>query len=356
MQTVALKPKRAEWMAMLIGLFLLCVPMMIVPALCAPLAMAMPLLACPLVGRREEPAAWITAAVPTVASLAAGYDALYAVSLALIGLLPLLITRLVPLKKRPAAKGIVMYIAAMTFSVTVVIAAAAHMLGGSLQYTLAEAIVQWVAASEDKEILLRQLMASGLISVPDGYSVQNAARPLMEAFYSQQMLMSLRLTLEMLLAQYLPSAVVQLSIIIGLFTSLRLERVSGVLLVVETRSASEKHTRVVAPPSFRLLAMPRPLRGTALALAVTSLVLMASGGMTGVVGQLCYATFETLFCLLGAAVMVFVYTKNDPDRKTLAGVLAAALFVMAPFVLFLIGLADQRFHFRNPQAHKPDET
>ena len=357
MQTVALKPKRAEWTAMLIGLALLCAAMIALPALCVPLSLAVPLLACPLVGRREEPAAWISAFMPTAASLLKGYDPFYAASLLLIGALPLLITRLVPLKQRPGPKGILMYLSAMAFSLTVVLAMAGRMLGGPLQYSLAVAFTAWVEQSPHKQMLLEQFAINGLISIPDGYTAQGITGALMESMYSRQMLMSLRLTMEKLLAQELPSLVVQSCMIVGLFISLRLERVSGVLLVVETRTASDKQTRVIAPPGFRLLAMPRPIRLTAFVLAAAAFVLLLSAdSFSHTLGQLCYAAFETMFCLLGAAVMVFMYTKNDPDRKTLAGVLAAALYVMAPFVLFVIGLIDQTFHFRNPQAHKPDKT
>lgn len=355
MQTVALKPKRAEWTAMIAGLVILCVVMMAIPALCAPLALAIPLLACPLIGRKEEPLAWTAAAVPVVSSLLAGYDALYAVSLLLIGLLPLLITRFVPMKERPGAKGMLMYLGAIAFALTMVLTTATNALGAPLQYSLSEQFVQWVAQSDDPQLLLQQFAAAGLISLPEGYTDPGVMRQLMMPVYTQQMLMSLRLTVQNLLAQYLPSLFVQSCMIVGLFTSLRLERVNGVLLVVETRSASEKHTRVVAPPSFRLLAMPRSLRGTVFALAVTALVLMlSSGAMARIIGQLCYAAFETMFYLLGASVLVFMYTKNDPDRRVLSGVLAAALYVLAPFVLFLIGLADQTFHFRTHQAQKPD--
>jgi len=357
LQTVALKPKRAEWTAMMIGLIILCVAMLLVPALCVPLALAAPLLACPLVGRKEEPAAWTSAAVPVIASLLAGYDPFYAACLLLIGALPLVITRMVPIKQRPGAKGVLMYVSAMAFSLTIVLAMASRMLGGPLQYSLAKAIVEWVAASPNKQALLRQFAVNGLISIPDGYTTQGVAGALMEAAYSQQMLMSFRLTMEKMIVQELPSLFVQSCLLTGLFISLRLERVNGVLLVVEARTAADKHTRIVAPPSFRLLVMPRPVRAATFVLAVAALLLMMSGGSFAyTIGQLCYASFETMFCLLGAAVMVFVYTKNDPDRKTLAGVLAAAVYVMAPFVLFIIGLMDQTFHFRNPQAHKPDHT
>lgn len=355
MQTVALKPKRAEWTAMIAGLVILCVVMMAVPMLCAPLALLMPLLACPLVGRREASAAWTAAAVPVLSSLLAGYDALYSVSLLLIGLLPLLITRFVPIKERPGAKGMLLYLGAVALALTMVLVTATRMMGGPLQYTLAEAFVQQVAQSGNAQAVLNQFAAAGLISIPEGYVDQGVMRQLMMPVYTQQMLMSLRLTTQNLLAQYLPSLFVQSCMVIGLFTSLRLERVNGVLLVVETKSASEKRTRVVAPPSFRLLTLPRGMRGTVFALVITSLLLMlASSDVARIIGRLCYAAFQTMFYLLGASVLVFMYTKNDPDRRFLSGVMAAALYVLAPFVLFLIGLADQTFHFRNPQAQKPD--
>jgi len=356
LQTVALKPKRAEWTAMLIGLIVLCAAMFAVPALSALPALAAPLLACPMVGRKEEPVAWISAAAPALASLAAGMDPLYAASLVLIGALPLLITRLVPVKKRPGALGMLMYISAMAFSITVALAMATRMLGKPLQYSLAQTFVDWVDRSENKQMILRQFAVNGLLSIPEGYTTQGLAGVLAEAAYSRQMLMSLRLTMEMLLAQLLPQLVVQSCMIIGLFTALRLERVNGVLLVVEARTAADKHTRVIAPPSFRLLAMPRGVYGTMLALAVTALLAMtSSSSFAAIVGQLCYAAFRTAFCLLGAAVMVFLYTRTDPDRRVMAGVLAALLFVAMPFVLLVVGLMDQRFHFRKNQARKPDE-
>lgn len=357
MQTVALKPKRAEWTALLIGLAILCGIMFAAPVLCLPLALAAPLLACPLVGRKEEPVAWASAAVPVAASLIAGMNAAYAVSLLLIGLLPLMITRFVPLSKRPGAAGMVMYISAIAFSLMIVLCMAMHMLGGPLQATLPQLVAQKISRSANLGELLRRLAVQGLISLPDGYSLDGTIRPLMQAAYHQQMLMSLRLTLEMLVAQYLPKLFINACVLVGLFISLRLERMNGVLLVVEAKTASQKQTRVVAAPSFRLLAMPRKLRLLLLGMAVASFLLAASyGALAQTVGRLCYAAFETLYTLLGAAVLVFLYTKNDPDRRIMAGVLAAALYVIAPFVLLMIGLFDQSFHFRNPQAHKPDRT
>jgi len=355
MQTVALKPKRAEWTAMIVGLSLLCVMMLVAPVLCVPLALLCPLFACPLVGQKSEPLSWASAVVPVAASLLADYDAAYSVSLLLIGLLPLLITRFVPMKRRPGAKGMLLYLVSIAYALGCVAAMATRALGGPLQLTLAKAFTDWVAASDHAPLILQQFAARGMIAVPDGYTAQGVAGQLMGAVHKQQMLMSLRLTMENLIMQSLPSLFVQSCLLIGLFTSLRLERVNGVLLVVETKSAAEKHTRVVAPPSFRLLSMPRGMRSVVFALALTALVLMlSSSDVLRIVGQLCFAAFQTMFYLLGAAVLVFMYTRNDPDRRVISGVIAAALYVMAPFILLLIGMADQAFHFRTPQAQKPD--
>ncbi|MBR6571006.1 MAG: hypothetical protein IKK75_11200 [Clostridia bacterium] len=355
MQTVALKPKRAEWTAMIVGLLILCVLMLAAPVLCVPLALLCPLLACPLVGQKSEPAAWLSALVPVAASLLAGYERLYSFSTMLPILLPMLVTRFVPMRKRPGAKGMLLYLFSVAYALGCVAAMATRALGGPLHLTLAKAFVEWVASLDKADVILRSCAASGLIAIPDGYTSQTVLSHMMLRPHIQQMLMSLRLTMENLIRQLLPSLFVQASVLVGLFTALRLDRVHGVMLVVETKSPSEKQTRVVAPPSFRLLTMPRGMRSVLIALALTAFVLLLSGSDVAImVGQLCFATVQTMFYLLGASVLVFMYTRNDPDRRMFSGVIAAALYVMAPFILLMIGIADQAFHFRTPQAQKPD--
>jgi len=89
----------------------------------------------------------------------------------------------------------------------------------------------------------------------------------------------------------------------------------------------------------------------------TGLLLMTSStDVVRMTGQLCYAAAEAVAYLLGAAVLVFMYTKNDPDRRVTAGAMAVLLYLFAPFILLAIGIADQVFHFRTPQAQKPDRT
>ena len=355
LQTVALKPKRAEWRAMLIGLAILCGVMLAAPALCAPLSLLVPLLACPMVRRKEEPVAWIAAAVPMLSTMGHGYPVEFAVSLFMPGLLTLLVTRFVPHQKRPGPKGMVLYLFTIAYAVVTMLMGVNRTLGGPLYWSLAGQITEWVSGLENMPEILLRLASAGLVSVPDGYTAQTLTRPLMEAAYQQQMLMSLRLTLELLLRQLLPAVVVHVCVLLGVFIPLRLERVAGVMLVVETKTASDKRTRVVAPPSFRLLALPRDLRRLAMALGISALFLMLSANeVAQIVGQLCYAAFQAMFMLLGAAVLVFIQTKRDPDRRVAGGLLAAALYVIAPFVLLVIGMLDQTIHFRNPQARKPD--
>ena len=359
MQTVALKPKRAEWTAMKVSLFVLCIAMMLAPVLCLPLAMAAPLLACPLLkGHSKEKALpWISAAVPALSSLAAGMDVFYSLSLALIGLLPLLVSAGIPQPMRPGAKGMLLYMTAAAFSLTVSLAAASHALGGPLQLTLAEAAVRWVEASENRDLLLYRLAASGWITVPEGYGAQNAAGLLMQTEHIRQMLMSLKLTARMLITQFMPGLFVQGCMLAGIFTSLRMERMNGVLLVVETKTPAQKQTRVIAPPSFRLLTLSHGLRMMWALVAVTGLVLLTSRtAAIAVAGQMCLALAETVGCLLGAAAMVFLYTQNDPDRRVTAGVMAAALYLLCPAVLLVLGIADQILHIRTRLAQKAERT
>ena len=359
MQTVALKPKRAEWTAMKTGLIVLCVVMMLAPELCLPLALAAPLLACPLLkgqtGQKMLP--WLSAAAPACASLAAGMDVFYSLSLALIGLLPLLITNGIPQQMRPGAKGMLLYMTAAAFSLTVSLAAASRALGGPLQLMLAEELVRWVEANENRSQLLNRLAAAGWIAVPEGYAEQGVAGALMQTEHIRQMLMSLKWNVRMMIAQLLPGLFVQGCVITGIFTALRMERVNGVLLVVETKTPAQKQTRVIAPPSFRLLTLSRGLRMMWALIAVTGLVLMTSQtAAVAVAGQMCLALAETVGCLLGAAAMIFLYTQNDPDRRVTAGVLAAALYLFCPFALLALGIADQIFHIRTRQAQKAERT
>ena len=256
MERIDIKPGRAQLHALVIGLFALCMAMIVLPELCVPLGLVLPLLACPLVGRREEPLVYVAAAVPVIASLAAGYDTLYSLSLVSMGGFALLTTRLLPQKQRVGLSGILWYMLAIAASLGLVAACATRMLGGALWQKLTELLVAAVSQHDQSALLLYRFAAAGLISPPEGIAGNALLGQLLNPLVSRQMLLSFKLTLGNLLFELLPAFFVQASMIVGLFTALRVQRMNGVILVVEATSPAQKKARVAVAPGFRLLALP----------------------------------------------------------------------------------------------------
>lgn len=355
MQGVVLKPGRKTIAATTGGLCLLSLLMLALPPFCALLALPLPLLCCALVRRREEPMAWVAAAMPAISSLMEGYAPLYSLSLLLIAGLPMAVTRALPLKRRVAPEGVAWYTGAVTAALVAVIAAASHMLGGPLWQTLTERFVSRVEQSDQAGLLLYRFAAAGLVSLPDGYAGSNVLMHVFEPLVIRQMLMSLRLNMEGLLHDALPGLLVQACMIVGLFTALRERQLHSVVLVVEGDASGQRKAHVQAPPGFGMLALPKSAHGPVLMLAVLSLVLMLSASPVGqTLAQLCYSAFETVYTLAGAAVVVGVLSRRSPGRKALYGVLTAVLYAAAPLALFLIGVMDQSFHFRLQRSGQPD--
>lgn len=356
MQSVPIKPKPRQIKALVSGLILLCVLMLLFPPLCAPLALVLPLLCCLLEGKKAEPAAWMACAMPTVSSLLAGYDELYAFSLLTAGVTAMLITRLVPPVKRAGLKGVVWYTSGVALSATLIAAAAVHMLGGPLWKAIPALMIHTIESSDKAGLLLYQMGVSGFLRMPEGYASSNALMHVFEPAFVHQMSLSLRLTLETAFFDLVPAALVQASLIVGLFTALRVQRFGGMILLVETKNPSNKKTHVAIPPGFSLVTLPNSARWPVLGMAAAALFLLTSGStFSQTLGTMCFTVFETVYTLIGAAVFIWVFASKNPDRKTLFGVIAALLYVMAPFVLFLIGLTDQTFHYRSKPSGHPDQ-
>lgn len=359
MENITLKPKKAELSGMVAGLAALSVIMLVFPQSSPVLTFAVPLLACPLSGhKKQEAIAWISACVPAVAALLAGYDLLLAFSLLLPGLLLMGLTRFLQSRKRMDPADMLWYMAALAAAISVILAALTRALDGSIVQRLTDEIVSAVETSDQRSVLLYRLAASGLISVPDGYGQSGVMGLLRETAHSRQMLMSLRLTLETFITGALPSLCVQLSLVVGLFACLRVQHMNGVVVVVEVNreNPAERRAHVAAPPGFRLFYLPRAIRWTAVILAFLGLVLKTGGGMLEwTLGSMSYAVFETLFRLEGAAIVVFMLTRHDEDRAMLGGILACALYALTPGLLLILALMDPVFHFRSQRADNPDE-
>ena len=100
MQSVSIKPGAKKIKRLIFGICALCIVMVYVPVLSLPLALLLPLFSCPLVGYKQPVMIGMALVMPPVAAIMGGYDELYALSLALLVVLPLAVTRWLPVKKQ----------------------------------------------------------------------------------------------------------------------------------------------------------------------------------------------------------------------------------------------------------------
>ena len=358
MQSAAIRPAKAQLWSAMVGLALLCALMLLLPFACPALALVTPLLGCPLVGNRRQWAAWIAGALPAAVSLLSGFDPLYSLSLLLPGLLPLFLTLWLRARRKLAAPSVIpLFIVAYATALTLVVAAASHALGAGLAEGLTEQIVARVASSDQPGLVLYRFALAGLLSVPDSYHSGVLPLFLLDIDLVRQMLLSLRLHVQALLAQTLPPLFVQACVLGGLFTALRVQHLNCAVLIVgpDPEHPGGRKARVASPPGFRLLMLPAHLRWPLCLMAVVSLVLLTSDGdLAQTLGQLFFAAFTCAFQLAGAAVLVCMLASRAPDRAPLYGVLAAVLYVLFPMVLFLLGVTDQALHFRTRLLKRTD--
>ena len=361
MEGIRMKPKQAVLAASVSGLAVLAAACFVIPECCALFAAVIPVIACPLVMHRQEPVCWAAAAAPAAAAFVTlgGNERMlpYVLSLLLPGMLPMLITRLVPMPRRMGPRGFLWYISAAAVSLTAVAAGAGYLLEGPLQTVIADNLTERIGASPQAGLILYRLAASGLVSIPENFPRSEILLHVLEPLMVRQMLLSFHLTVEMLLGNALPSLMVQGVLLTGLFTALRLERMNGVVLMVgsDPQKPSEKKTIVAVPPGFAMLAMPGHLRMALLVMAFASAVLMGSAGaLENTVGLLMYHTFTVCFQLQGAAAASGMVLLKHPEKRILIGVLTAAVYVMAPMALFLIGVTDQVFHYRTKRVRETD--
>lgn len=358
MQGTAILPGRSQCNAALTGLCVLAALMALLPPACVLLAPLIPLLSAPLLRDRRRWAAWAASAAPAAVSLAAGMDPLYSLSLALPGMLPLLAAEwLSGRKKLGAPSSAACFMGAYALAVIAVAAAASRALGTGVSEGLARLLAEGVAASDQPGELLYRFAIAGLAAVPEGYGI---GLSLLDAVAVRQMLLSLQLNARLALDQALPWLAVQVCLLGGLFTALRVQRFHCAMIVVsaDPEHPGSRKTRVMQPPGFRMLVMPARLRWALCLMALAALFMMgAPDAVTSTVGQLCYTAFSCAFELAGASVLVCMLSARSPDRAALYGALSAALYALFPTALFFIGLADQALHFRagllkNTDSHK----
>ncbi len=236
--------------------------------------------------------------------------------------------------------------AATLFSTLPLLARASWLLDGALFAGLADLLTNTVGASDNCGSILYSLLNLGVLQAPAEYAGRAGLRigqyVLLNPELRQELLNALRPRLEAWSEELIPSLLMQGSMIIGLFSALQTARV---------------RVQPMHRLAFRTLRLPKPYRGYVLFLCVGSLLLqLGTTDVTQITCTLMYAAFVTVYRLLGAATLIDLLGRKNPARSALHGVLAAALYVLFPLALFLLGLADQVIGLRGKGLiHKEEE-
>ena len=349
MPKLMLKPQKAQLTAWSVALAVLAAAMFLFPALCLPLALLTPLFACLLLKSRMQWVAWASVAAPMAAALLDGQDGLFSASLLLPCGLALAVTCL-PSEKRLGVKGLLWYLGASTAALTMIVFCASYALGAPLSDALTQTLMRRVQNAENQGQLLYRFAQAGLAGVPKEYRQAGPLAYALDPVLIRQLLLSLEETVRRLLESLLPQAFVQAALLGGLFTALRVRRAEGVFVVVEAAAPGndgQRTARVAIQPGFRFLTIPPGLRRALVGMGMASLLLMyAEQSLLATLGLLFYTAFSAAFALQGAAVLVCTLAAKKPERLTAAGFLAAALYVLFPLALVLLGLSDSFVHYR----------
>ena len=356
MDGITVKPRHAQIMVNVIALGVLSGLCLAVPAfglLCALLA---PLFACPLVRHKEEWLSWAASAAPAACWLVAGYDPAIGAALLIPALLPVLVTRVLPPKERIGQRGLVLYISLTTFSLAALLGIIQFRLGGPFAAVLPDRAVGWIRQSEKPGELLYRLVTAGYVTLPDGCDGSELLRAFVTPRVLQQSLLSFRRTAELFFQLQFPLYAAQACVLIGLFTALRIERLNGVVLVVEMdpRHPQERKTHVTSPPGFRLFTIPTPMRIVLGCLFLLSAALISHEGLPTTMGLVLSQLARTAFQLNGAAVMVYVFAKRTPDSIIPIGAAVGAVYALLPAVPLIIGISDSFVHYRTNKVRSSD--
>lgn len=343
--------KKTAWQALaLAALFALCY---FWPLLAFGLMFLLPLAVCPAFSRGEF---WFALGLPIV-PLAACALAGFPLADALLTLLPsamaLAALQTARLSRADFTRITLLCIAAYLLAALAVLMRLRLQLGGELFSGMAAYAVSRVEGSVWSGNILYRLAAMGYLSIPESFR-SVAGLPvgdyiLLNPLLQRELVNMLRLRLHEDLALLVPQLLMQGALVLGLFTALR-----------TARELARKDGKAAAVPLFRTLHLPRREQRYMLLLCVG--IVLTSFSDSAFLSLLCtlmYAAFSGVYQLLGAAAMLYLLSRNHPQRAPVYGVLAAALYALFPLALFILGMADQFLHLRasgtHPQEHQEEE-
>lgn len=364
MQAISLHPQHRLIVSKQIALFVLVVLVAAFPAFSLPLAMLMPLFSCPLIGGKEQWMAYVTAPLPALLVLLHRMPIGYAAGVCMVALLPVMATAYLGKERtgNPLVFGVYTLIAALSAAVALFgLNTAAPFKSAGLAAVLADGVTEAVMKHPQRSQLLYQAMASGLLPVPAGYTRVTLLTLVLDPVFLKELELAMHSRVLEMTETRLPALLVSGSMVLGLFTGLRVQRLRNAVVLLDR--SQPKVVRVALTPTFSMLKIPA---GWHLVLGLFLLVYIFSAGATGVfrlVTDLMYHAFNTVYQLQGAAVICSLVMRNHSERRWLAGILAAMLYVMLPTALFMLGCFERLFSFRkqteddndDPESDKEDE-
>ncbi len=356
MQAISLHPQRKLMIRSQITLAVLVVVMAFAPNLCLPLALAMPLVSCPLIRDKAQWTALITAPLPAVIALLYGGSWPYALGLLVVVAGPLVLTAVMNRRQSASPTALLLYMLVYAFTTLLALWGLFWQPGqaaSSWPEILADYVEMAVYASPQRIQILYQAMASGVLPVPEGYSNVTILNLTLDPVFLNQLRLELNFRIRQTVESLLPALYVQVCMICGLFTGLRVQRLRHAYLLVDQKEPQK--VRVAISPSFSMLKIPRSYRWTLGMMALFSLTMYVSTGVMQMLALLAYHTMKTAYQLLGAAVVCYMTPRRNPESRAPGGILAAMLYLLLPMALMIIGFMDDVFGFRQKaEAHKED--
>ena len=303
-------------------------------------ACALPLVVCPVSEKGDLKFALSLPLAPAVGYLLAGHDTVFAVALVLLPYLSILNVFLRRHWHWSFSAGTAGFIAAYVLSALVIVLRLNEQLGAPVFTQLSEYAVSRVEQSPLAGSILYRLLSLGYLDVPDAYRsaamFQVGDLIWINPPLQTELLNMLRLRLSEGAFQWIPTLLMQGSVILGLFTALATER-ARICTAAETQGL----------PSFRMLRLTKREQGYLLTLCIGTVVpSLMDQTLPTLLCLLMYAAFAAVFQLLGASVFMYILSRRHPRRLPLYGALAAALYLLFPLALFLLGMADQFIDLR----------
>lgn len=357
MQAISLHPQHRLIVSKQIALFVLVVLVAVFPALGLPLAMLMPLFSCPLIGGKEQWTAYVTAPLPALIILLYRLPVGYAAGILLAAALPVAATAVLGKERTGTPWVFLVYtlLAALSAALALLgLNTQGLALGEGLASMLADRVVDAVMKHPKRIQLMYQAMVGGLLPVPEGYTRITLLTLMMDPVFLNETKLAMHSRVMQLVEIQLPALLVSGSMILGLFTGLRVQRLRNAVLLLDR--SQPKVVRVALTPTFSMLKIPRSWH---ISIGLFLLVYLFSGGATGVFRimiDLMYHAFVAVYQLQGAAVVCALMMKRNSERRVLGGILAAVLYLLLPFALFMLGCFERMFPFRKHTEDDNDES